>query len=50
MSQAQHFIQALQALQRAYGLTHLYAAFVASSGFQPNVQDELERHNIRTNE
>jgi len=46
LAQVVHFIQSLTALQRVYGLTHVYAVFHSCAGFYKNAQKELMKHNI----
>jgi len=46
LAQARHFINALQALQQRYDLTHIYAMFHACAGFSKTAANELIKHNI----
>jgi len=46
LAQVRHFIKSLTALQRLYGLTHVYAVFHACAGFEKNAEQELIQHNI----
>jgi len=46
LAQARHFINALQALQQRYALTHIYAMFHACAGFSKTAASELMKHNI----
>jgi len=46
LAQAQHFIKGLQALQRLYGLTQIYAMYHAPQGFAKTAADALMQHNI----
>jgi len=46
LAQTQHFIKGLQALQRLYGLTQIYAMYHAQAGFSKTAADELMQHNI----
>ncbi len=46
LAQAQHFIKGLQALQRLYGLTQIYAMYHAPQGFAKTAADSLMQHNI----
>jgi len=46
LAQAQHFIKGLQALQRLYGLTQIYAMYHAQAGFAKTAADTLMQHNI----
>jgi len=46
LAQAQHFIKGLQALQRLYGLTQIYAMYYAHAGFSKTAAGTLMQHNI----
>jgi len=46
LAQAQHFIKGLQALQRLYGLTQIYAMYHAQAGFAKTAAELLMQHNI----
>jgi len=46
LAQAEHFINGLQALQRLYGLTQIYAMYHAQAGFAKTAADTLMQHNI----
>ncbi len=46
ISQALHFIQSLEALQRMHSLTQVYAVFYSCSGFYKNAMQELIKRHV----